>query len=419
MNRLQRFLARMIGADVIERRRYGGGRTQAGVFVDHDSTLANSVVWASVRYLTNAVGQLPWQVFAEDDDGNMQRQRRHPVDYLLNTRPSPESSAIDFRRTLLGHALLWGNGYAEIQRNAGGQVSALWPIHPSRVQVKRDENGDLIYCVWNGDAYGKVDVDPMSIFHIKGFGHGVEGLDVVAYAAQSIGWAKATELFGQRFFGAGINPTGSVEIEKPLSEAAYDELIARIDRYYGPNGDKVMVLDKGMTFKQIARNPDEAQFIETRMHQIEEICRWFGVPPHKVMHLARATFSNIEHQSIEVVVDSVVPWVKTFEQEADYKLFGQNRSSLRTKINVNGLLRGDSAARASLYKSLFDVGAASPNMILRREDMNTVGPMGDQHFVPLNMIPLDKAGEPRDTATRTAAPTAPEPGDTEDAPVED
>lgn len=369
-----------------------GGRTTAGTFVDHDRALRNAAVWGCVQYLTKAVAQLPWRVVREHDNRDIERVVSSPVDSMLNQRPNPEMGAFTWRQAMLGHALLWGNAYSEIERDLAGRALWLWPIHPSRVFPKRDSSGVLYYEVWNGTA-GRADISATDMFHLKGFGDGPVGYNVVEYAAQSIGWAQATELFGATFFGEGMNPSGVIEMEKSLNADGLKVLKEELKRFRGAGGEKTFFLDKGMKWTPVSRAPNEAQFIETRQHQIEEICRWFGVPPHKVMHLARATFSNIEHQSIEVVVDSVVPWVKSFEQEANYKLFGQNRTNLLTKMNLNGLLRGDSTARAELYKSLFMVGAASPNMILQLENMNKIGPAGDKHFVPVNMIPIELAGQ--------------------------
>ena len=388
-----------------------GARTPAGTFVDHDRALSNAVVWACVQYLTKAVAQLPWRVVRERDNGDIERVVSSPVDTMLNQRPNPEMGAFTWRQAMLGHALLWGNAYSEIERDNAGRALYLWPIHPSRVVPKHDTNNVLYYEVWNGIA-GRANLAASDMFHLKGFGDGPVGYNVVEYAAQSIGWAQATELFGATFFGEGMNPSGVIEMEKSLNPDGLKVLKEELKKFRGPGGEKTFFLDKGMKWTPVSRAPNDAQFIETRQHQVEEICRWFGVPPHKVMHLARATFSNIEHQSIEVVVDSVVPWVKSFEQEANYKLFGQNRTNLLTKMNLNGLLRGDSTARAELYKSLFMVGAASPNTILRLENMNTIGPDGDKHFVPVNMIPIELAGQnivpqraANDPATTNQPPT--------------
>lgn len=378
------------------------GRTAANVYVDADSALKNATVWACVQYLTKAVSQLPWRVMKEVEKGG-EVQPKHPVDWLLHKRPCPDMGAFSWRQSMLGQALLRGNAYAEIEWDNRGMPYALWPIHPDRVRVCRAENGALEYEVWNKG--GNTVLAASDVYHIRGYGDGPVGYGVIEYAAQSIGWAQATELFGATYFGEGMNPSGIITSKAGLSPAALDLLRADMDRLYkGPKGKRTMILDADMGFQKITSTPDESQFVESMQHQVEEICRWFGCPPHKVMHLLRATFSNIEHQSIEVVVDSVTPWVRVFEEEADYKLFGEmNRQGFYTKMNLNALLRGDNASRAQLYKALFEMGALSSNDILGLEDMNSIGADGDQRFISTNLQPLN-------AEARAAQATAANPG---------
>lgn len=365
------------------------GRTAAGVYVNADTALKNAVVWACIRYLSSTIAQLPWHVM-KDTTGGAEKLNTHPVDWLLAKRPNPEMGSFTFRQTMLGAALLRGNAYAEIERDMRGVPIALWHIHSDRVAVRRDENGALIYEVWNSG--GNSVIPAMDMYHLRGFGDGPVGYNVVEYAAQSIGWAMATELFGSTYFSEGMNPSGIVEVPATttLSVEGQDELRLELKRLYGgPKGERTAIMDGGMKFTKIANSPDDSQFIETRQHQIDEICRWFGVPPHKVMHMLRATFSNIEHQSIEVVVDAVTPWIKAMEEEADYKLFGANRQNFYTKIDTRALLRGDHASRADYYTKMFGVGSLSTNDICRLEDFKTVGPDGDRRFVSTNLQPLD------------------------------
>jgi HK97 family phage portal protein len=383
------------------------GRTPAGVYVDADIALKNATVWACVQYLSRAVAQLPWRVMREEERGGKVAPN-HPADWLLHKRPCPDMGAFSWRQGMLGQALLRGNAYAEIERDNRGLPYALWPLHPDRVCVRRDAGGALVYEVWNRG--GNVVLQAMDVFHLRGFGDGPVGYSVIEYAAQSIGWAQATELFGSSFFADGMNPSGIVKLKTGMSPEGLELLKENIARLYsGPRGKRTAVLDAGMDFEKITTTPEDGQFIETRQHQVEEICRWFGVPPHKVMHLLRATFSNIEHQAIEVVVDSVTPWVRTFEEEADYKLFGpQNRQGFYTKMNLRALLRGDNASRAAFYKALFEVGALSPNEIRDLEDMDGIGDLGDQRFRSQNLAPLDPE-EAAKIVRPAAAPAEPDP----------
>lgn len=372
------------------------GRTTAGVYIDGDSMLRNPVVWACVQYLTRAVGQLPWRVLQEEPAGGSKRAPTHPVDWLLHKRPNPEMGAMTFRQTLLAAALTRGNGYAEIQRDARGVPVALWPIATDRVQPKRREDGTLFYRVNNGGGY--VDLDAMNVFHLRGFPgpDGVVGLDVVTYAAQTIGWAQATEMFGASFFGEGLNPAGVVQTPKGMSPDGKLQLEQEFDKKLkGPRkSNRTIFLDEGMTWTRVSSEPDSAQFIETMQHQVDTICRFFSVPPHKVMHLLRSTFSNIEHQSIEVVTDSIAPWCKLFEEEADYKLFGaSNRQGFYTKLYLQALLRGDAVSRATFYKTMVECGAFTANTILMLEDMNPIGPDGDKHVMQSQYTTLERIGE--------------------------
>jgi len=381
-------------------------RTLAGVSVTPDSAVTIATVWACLRYLSQTVAVLPWHVMRDGDRG-AEIQYKHPLDWMIWKRAAEEEwSSFQFRETLLHWALRWGDGFAEIERDQAGRPFAMWPIHPERVDVCRATEdgtssggehipaGRLFYEVNNGVG-GKVTIAPRSMFHLRGFGEGVRGVNVIHYAAQSIGWARAAQLYGSAFFGNGATPAAVVINKKPLKPAGLrlqKEEFA--DLYKGPwRSNKTAHVDNDVDVKALGFDAEKTQLVEVHQFLVEEICRWFGVPPHKVMHLLRATFSNIEHQAIEVVVDSVSPWVKRFEDEADYKLFGQNRQGLYTKMNMRALMRGDNQARAQFYKQMFEMGAYSPNRILELEDENTLGSDGDKHLVQLNLTTLEKAGE--------------------------
>ena len=389
-------------------------RTIAGVPITPDRALTNAVVWACVRYLSQTVAQLPWRVMRKTPNGVREVVERHPTASVLEWRTNPELAPFAFKETMVAWALLWGNGYAEIEKDLAGRVVALWPIHPSRVDVRRDAaTRELVYEVMPEDSGEKVVLSASEMFHIRGFGDGPVGLSVVAHAAQSIGWAQATELFGAAFFGNGLNPSGAIQTDKGLTPDGMKRLRAELDAAYrGPrNANRTIILDAGMKYERMSIQPDEAQFIESMQFQVETICRWFGVPPHKVAHLLRSTNNNIEHQSIEVVVDAITPWVLRLEEEADYKLFGHNRGNFYTDIDMRGLLRGDMKARADYVRAMSDLGALSPNEIRAEEGLNPI-PHGDTYLVQVNRAPLDRIGEQMQSAPvpppRESDPTAEE-----------
>lgn len=392
-------------------------KTTAGVSITPDTAVTIAAVWACLRYLSQTVAVLPWHVMKDGDKG-AEVQARNPLDYVLSKRPSSEYSSFQFREMLTHWALRWGNGYAEIEPDTLDRPYAMWPLHSSRVDVCRsvvdgyDSHGDeipagaLFYEVNNGVG-GKTTLAARRMFHIRGFGEGPVGVNVITYAAQSLGWAKAAQLFGSSFFGQGAVPTTVVKNKRALSPEALRLQKAEFNQLYrGPEkSNRTAFTDNDTEIQVISLNAEQTQLIETQQFLVEEICRWFGVPPHKIMHLLRATFSNIEHQSIEVVVDSISPWVKRFEDEADYKLFGQNRQGLYTKMNMRALLRGDAASRIAYYDGMVKIGAYSPNRVLELEDENTLGKEGDIHVMQSQNVTLETIANPPEPP---AAPT-PEP----------
>lgn len=386
-------------------------KTVAGEFIDADSALKNPTVWACVTYLSRTVAQLPWRVLRETAKGSV-RVPSHPVEYLIHQRPNPEMSSFTFREVMTGWAVRYGNAVAEIQRDGRGVPIALWPIHPRRVCFERDnDTGELLYGITGGSA-GKVYLYARDVFHVRGYGEGPVGLDVISYAAESIGWAQATQMFGSAYFGNGAHAGGFIETKPGMTKQAKDQLDKEIKAKVGgprkAHGN--VLLDADMKFVKSTDAPEEAQFKEVREHQVEEMCRWFGVPPHKVMHLLRGTFSNIEHQSIEVVVDSVTPWALRYEQEGDYKFFGGNRQGFYTKMDLKGLLRGDFKSRAEGLQIMRRNGALNANEWRGLEDMNSIGPDGDTYIVEANMAKLELVGE-QPPAPPPAPTPAPEPDD--------
>jgi HK97 family phage portal protein len=429
LTRAARFVARRLGREPRypdEQRIPARLRTLAGVLVTPDTAVTVPAVWACLRYLSQTVAVLPWHVMRDGDHG-AEIQSRHPVDWLLYKRSSPEWSSFQFRETLTHWALRWGNGYAEIEMDVVGRPIALWPLHPERTQCCRaqeamvDDFGDeiaagaLFYEVDNG-AGGKVVFSARRIFHIRGFGEGPVGVNVMHYAAESIGWARAAQLFGASFFGNGLNLGGVVTKKKGFNPEGLKRLKTEFDQLYRGvrNANKVAFLDDDMEFKTIGVEPEKAQFLETNQHLVAEIARWFGVPPHKIMDLSRATFSNIEHQAIEVVVDSVSPWVKRFEDEADSKLFGQNRQGLYTKMNMRALMRADVKTRGEYYRNMRNIGAYSVNRILELEDENTIGADGDKHVMQGQYTTLEQIGNARAARPAPALPAPVEDDETEE-----
>lgn len=381
-------------------------RTLAGVAVNEDNLLTNATAWAACRYISQSIAGLPWHAMKPAPGNGGTVAYGHRVDNLLHVRASPEWSPFQFRETLTHWALRYGNGIAELVPDQAGRPSEMWPIHPDRVEFVRYEDdtvdvygdpikaGALAYEIDNGTG-GKVTLSAKRIFHLRGYGDGPVGVNVTAYAAQTIGWAKAAALFGAAFFGNGMNIGGVITNKVPLSLEALAKQRAAFQALRGSrNAFATVHLDADAEYKPFDSNLADAQYVELHHHLIEEVCRYFGVPPHKVGHLLRATFSNIEHQSIEVVQDTLLPWCRRWEEEADYKLFAP-REGMWTKLNLAGLLRGDSKSQADALAIARQHGVISANEWRALLDMPPIadGEGGDAYLVQAAQIRLADVGK--------------------------
>ncbi len=295
-------------------------------------------------------------VYLRDQKGSRQEYRTSPLWAMLHNRPNPEMSAMAFKETMVGWALTWGNAYAEIERDMAHRPTSIWPITPDRVRPLRAANGAIVYEVNNGRAGEKTYIPAEDMYHLHGLGSdGLTGYSVVSLAARSIGTGLASDTFINSFYSNNTVLGGVLEHPGKLSPEAYDRLKKSWEeRHKGPAAAyKPAILEEDMKWHTIGMPLKDAEFLENRKFTVTEICRWFGVPPHKVADLERATYSNIEHQSIEVVTDAIMPWAVRLEQEADYKLVGaRNQGTVFTKLNLKGLLRGDSKTRAEFYQAM-------------------------------------------------------------------
>lgn len=370
---------------------------QAGVRIDYDSALQASAVYACIRVIAEDIAALPWNVFVRKADGSRERVNNSPAERVLNVRTNPEVSPFAFRETLIAWALTYGNGYAEIEKDFSNRVIAMYPISPDRVEVRRNKyTNEITYEISNA-AGPKTYLSSDKVFHLHGIGFdSITGDSLVMRAARSIGLSISLEQFGAAFFGNGATLGGVIQVpaDADISDTAKIALKETFNKTRrGPyNAYGTEILDSGMEYKIIGTEPESGQFTESRQFMVEEICRWFRVSPQKIAHLLRMTFNNVEQLSLDHVHDTLMPWVRRLEDEANYKLFGNRNTQQYTKINVNALLRGDTEARTKFYREMWNLGALSTNEIRELEDMNPVE-YGEKRFVQLNMTTLEKAGE--------------------------
>lgn len=375
----------------------------AGMLVDEYTALNHATVWACVRIIAETGAHLGWHVLQEGKDGETTRVRGSGIEWLLNVQSNPEMTAFNWRQTALVHALLAGNHYSEIERDVTGRPLNLWPLNPHNVRPWRNDAGELLFKVFQQDG-GEVDLAARNVYHVPGLGwDGLLGYSVVTMAARSIGFGLAMDEYGANFYANGTHLGLVFEHPRSLKPEQKTNIQESLDNRSGSNkAFRAMIVEDGMKLSKATMSMIDAQFLESRKLQVSEICRWFRVPPHKVADLDRATFSNIEQQSIEFVQDTMLPWCARLEQEANTKLFGRTlQRTMRTRINVDTLQRGDFKTRQDGYAAGRSGGWLSVNDIRRMEGMNAIGPEGDIYLQPLNMVP---AGTPVDTGRAPVEP---------------
>lgn len=360
----------------------------AGMLVNEATALNSAAVWSCVRIISETVATLGWHVIDNGRDGSRKRIIGTPVDWMLNSQANAEMTAFTWRETALCHVLLTGNHFSEIQRDGGGRPIGLWPLAPGSVKIERNAGGELFYII-NAGTQGEATLEARNVLHIHGLGwDGTTGFSVLTVARRSIGAALAQDEFGANFYRNGAHFGAALKHPGKLSENAKDYLKASLkDAFSGAeNAFKTLVLEEGMDIAKLTMSMVDAQFLESRKFQVSEICRWFRVPPHKVADLDRATFSNIEHQSIEFVQDTILPWCRRLEQEVDLKLIGDRRQgAISTRLNIDTLLRGDIVSRFNAYEKGRLGGWLSANDVRRLENLNPI-PNGDLYLQPMNYI---------------------------------
>ena len=383
-----------------------GGST-AGKRVNERSAMQMTAVYSCVRILAEAVAGLPLHLYHYKEDGGKEKAIYHPLYLLLHDEPNPEMSSFVFRETLMTHLLLWGNAYAQIIRNGKGEVIALYPLMPDRMTVDRDRDGKLYYeyTVSTDDAPTVkgtvVRLKPSDVLHIPGLGFdGLVGYSPIAMAKNAIGMAIACEEYGAKFFANGAAPGGVLEHPGTIKDPQRVRESWQSTFGGSGNANKIAVLEEGMKYTPIGISPEQAQFLETRKFQINEIARIFRVPPHMVGDLEKSSFSNIEQQSLEFVKYTLEPWLVRWEQSIQRTLFSpEEKKRYFAKFNVEGLLRGDYASRMSGYATARQNGWMSANDIRELENMDRIPAEdgGDLYLINGNMLPLGNAGAFADT----------------------
>ena len=385
------------------------GGTTSGKTVTERSAMQMTAVYSCVRILSEAVAGLPLHLYKYTDSGGKAMALDHSLYRLLHDEPNPEMSSFVFRETLMTHLLLWGNAYAQIIRNGKNEIVALYPLMPNKMSVDRDENGRLYYTYYRGSDEAiknkefAVMLQPSDVLHIPGLGFdGLVGYSPIAMAKNAIGMAIACEEYGAKFFANGAAPGGVLEHPGTIKDPQRVRESWQSTFGGSGNANKIAVLEEGMKYTPIGISPEQAQFLETRKFQINEIARIFRVPPHMVGDLEKSSFSNIEQQSLEFVKYTLDPWVIRWEQSIQRSLLNsEEKRKYFAKFNVEGLLRGDYQSRMNGYAIGRQNGWMSANDIRELENLDRIPAEdgGDLYLINGNMLPLKNAGAFANTPT--------------------
>lgn len=392
----------------------GGMSTAAGVTVTPLKALGVSTVFACVNRVSQSVATIPLKLYRSLPGGGRVEATEHPLFSLLHDSPNPEMTSGDFRRAVQSHLTLRNNGYALIVRNGLGQVSELWPIDYADVQVRRNSvTRELEYTV-----QGKA-VHASQVLHLRSMTvNGILGLDTVSTGRDTIALAIALQDNASKFFANGSRPGSILEHPGVLGDEAAKRLRESFERLYkgSENAYKVAVLEEGLKFVSNRTDNKDSQFLESKKEQSLAICQLFGIPPHKVGILDNATFSNIEHQNIEYVQDTLLSACSAWEQTLNMKLLTEiERRTYSFGFVLDGLLRGDIKTRYEAYAIARNWGWLNADDIRGLENMNPLPDgKGKVYLQPLNMV---EAGTPPAAPKFTpppAAPEAPDPADPAD-----
>jgi HK97 family phage portal protein len=367
----------------------GGGTSDSGTPVTQRNSVRLAAVWRCVRVLSGDVAALPLFVLERQQPRGRRRASEHPLHRLLHLQPNPWHSSYTFRGVLMANALLQGNGYAAIRRDRGGRIRELWPIPAARVEPKVRQDGSLFYEIRLG-AGAPESWENSEILHVPGLGFdGVQGMSVLSAAREAIGTGLSLQKYGATLFRRGGRIPGVIQTPHTKLDdetrknvrAGWDASVGGPDNWLTP-----AVFPKGWEWKEIGIKPNDGQWLESKKFSVLEICRFFGVNPHRVYDFDRATFTNFEHSSLSHTVDDLTPWLVNFEQEMNRKLLTEaEQERFFVEFSLQGRMRGDTQTRGQFYALLRQWGAASANDIREFENMPDLGPKGDVYLTPINM----------------------------------
>ena len=380
-----------------------GAPSSSGQVVNEETAMRSVAVYSCVRILAESIAGLPLHVYQSMPSGGRERVNEHPLARILHDEPNPEMSSFVYRETVMGHMLLYGNSYSQIIRNGRGEVAALYPLLPNKMEVGRNASGQLVYTYYRdvgegvpGRNAGYCKLSRDEVLHIPALGYdGLVGYSPIAMARNAIGMSLAAEEFGAKFYANSANPSGVIEYAKEIKDP--EKFKRDWDaKHSGLNQHKTAILEDGMTFKPIQIHPTDAQFLETRRFQLHEIARLFRIPPSMLGDLERATYNSAEQMSLDFCRFTLMPWVIRMERGFECSLLTPKEKGVYSlRFNLDGLLRGDYKTRMEGYSIGIQNGIFSINDVRNLEEMNPLSDEegGNIHVLNGNVIKLADAGK--------------------------
>jgi len=352
-----------------------------------DNAMQLTTVFACNRVIAETLSSISLDVLIRTEKGK-EKDQTHPLYTLLKYSPNPHMTSVMWRERIVTDLNTRGNHYSQIVRDGRGEVVGIYPLQSKLMTVSFSKQGKKEFLYQNGND--KISLNSFEILHIPGLpsNDGITGLSPIEANKRALELGSTAETFGSNFFDNGANASGAFSIPNTLEEDAYYRLKESLNSAYTgmTSNHKPMLLEAGMKFEKFTISNSDSQFLETRKYQKEEIASIFRVPMHMINSLENATFSNIEHQSLEFVQFTILPWVKRIEQSLTLSLLSTDEMQTHSiKFNVDSLLRGDYKTRTEGYKTLALIGALNVNEIRALENMNSIGEAGDKYYVQLNM----------------------------------
>ena len=417
MNFLQKIFSRSYVEKDLQVARRPFARS-GGTVVTPDTSMKVAAFYRGVIYISTQIAKLPWYV--KDSSLEISDISTDRVAKLLGLSPNPEMNSFFFRLVMIQSAVIWGNSYAEIERDTLGRPVALWPLPTFDVEPTRTPEGVLLYRIINGNGSSDVFLRTKDVLHIKNFHtkDGILGQGIVAYGAETLGISLGADAFANGLFANGGMPSGVLKVPGTLS----DEAFARVKESWNENhsGRQVggtAILEEGMDYSPVTFTPEVLQFIESRKFSVLEIARFLGVPPTKLFDSESATYNNIEHANLEVATDTLDAWARNLEMEADVKLLSNSFGGRKTELDLREIFRGDMDTRSQYFTKMMQSAAMTPNQIRKREGMPPYEG-GDRYYVATNNFsPADRVDELLDAQIKSKEPVEPKsnPEETEQA----